>query len=133
MEYDKIVYYEAKGKGKDKIIDKIKNILTKEKRIKVAYIFGSFINRNKFRDIDIAIYAIPELNFDEQLMLGSVIEMELEIAIDLVQIQDLNPCFRFKILKNGIPIIKNVFHHYLIAQSYSECMDFSIAIKKVRK
>ena len=129
----KRIYNRLSKDEKERIEKAIKNFFKKQKDIDAYIIFGSFANRSYFRDIDIAIYAIPKLNFDEQLRLSGIIEMELEIAIDLVQIQDLNPCFRFKILKNGIPIIKNVFHHYLIAQSYSECMDFNIAIKKVRK
>lgn len=41
---------------KEKIINLIKEVLTKERRIVFAYIYGSFITAKDFRDIDIGIY-----------------------------------------------------------------------------
>lgn len=131
MEYDRIIYYELKKEEKEKIADKIKSILIREKKIKAAYIFGSFIRRNKIRDIDIAVYAAPKLNLNEQLRLENAIEMEIKIAVHLVQFQDLNPSFKLKIVKKGLPI-KNGFHHYLFALSYSEFLDFDISLKEAK-
>ena len=132
MEYGEIVYYGFSKSEKGKIINKLKAILMKEKKIKMAYVFGSFTRRGRVRDIDIAIYSTPRLNLDELLRLGSIIEMKAKVAIDLVQLQDLDPSFKLKILRNGLPIIKNDLHHYLVAQAYSECLDFNISMEKAK-
>jgi len=133
MEYGEIVYYGFSKSEKGEIIDKLKAILMKEKKIKMAYVFGSFTRRDRVRDIDIAIYATPRLNLDELLRLGSIIEMKAKVAIDLVQLQDLNPFFRLKIIRNGLSIIKNELHYYLLAQTYSECLDFNISMEKAKE
>jgi len=46
IEFDKIKYYKFK----------------KEERIKLAYIFGGFTRRNVVRDIDVAVYAVPDFH-----------------------------------------------------------------------
>ncbi|MEA2055151.1 MAG: hypothetical protein U9O96_08645, partial [Candidatus Thermoplasmatota archaeon] len=129
MEYDKIVYYGFGKSDKDRITNKFKTILMTEKKIKTAYVFGSFTRRDRIRDIDIAIYAIPQLNFEELLRLGVIFELEVGIAVDLVQLQYLDPFFKLKVLRKGLPLIKNDLHHYLVAQTYSECLDFNISLE----
>ncbi|MEA2054695.1 MAG: hypothetical protein U9O96_06255, partial [Candidatus Thermoplasmatota archaeon] len=79
-----------------------------------------------------AIYAIPQLNFEELLRLGVIFELEVGIAVDLVQLQDLDPFFKLKVLRKGLPLIKNDLHHYLVAQTYSECLDFNISLEKAK-
>jgi len=44
---------------KDKIIEILKEVLKKEERVKFAYLFGSFIKKGNYRDIDIGIYLSP--------------------------------------------------------------------------
>lgn len=41
---------------KEKIINLIKNLLKKDERIVFAYLYGSFITDENFRDIDIGVY-----------------------------------------------------------------------------
>lgn len=131
MEYDRITYYELDKGEKDRILSELKSTLSKN-GIKLGYIFGSFLRRKKVRDIDIAIYAEPKLGFDQLLSLGATIELELGLPIDLLQLQDLDPRLKLKILAKSLPIIKNRLHHYLLARAYSEWVDFKICIRETK-
>lgn len=59
--YDKIQYYKIGQKQKETIITKLKTLLAEEKRVKLAWLFGSLTRRDSLRDIDIAIHSDPEL------------------------------------------------------------------------
>ena len=99
--YDKIQYYELEPKEKDKLIAKLKGILAKEERIKLAVLFGSATRRSYFRDIDVAIQASPELSFREFLNLNAQIELEVGVPVDLVDLANLAEPFKTSILKSG--------------------------------
>ncbi|MGQ4834728.1 MAG: hypothetical protein ACP6IS_12655 [Candidatus Asgardarchaeia archaeon] len=58
----------------DKVVPKLKQILMKDNRIKIAIIFGSALCRKEVRDIDVAIYAYPQLILKEILLLGDKLE-----------------------------------------------------------
>ncbi|MCW4046719.1 MAG: nucleotidyltransferase domain-containing protein [Candidatus Bathyarchaeota archaeon] len=99
--YDKIHYYEFGKKEKARIIAKLKAFLAKEKRIKLAILFGSVTRRNYGRDIDLCIHATPELNFKELLSLNAQIELELGIPVDLVELSNLSGALKAEIIKKG--------------------------------
>ena len=100
--YDKIQYYELGQEEKTRIVAKLKAALAKEKRIRLAILFGSVTRRNYVRDIDLAIHDMPELSFKELLNLNAEIELELGIPIDLVKLSNLPTSLKVNILKNGI-------------------------------
>jgi predicted nucleotidyltransferase len=102
--YDKIQFYKLERKQKNKIIAQLKKILNRQKRIKLAILFGSLTTRNNIRDIDLCIYTKPTLNFQELLNLNAQIELELGMPTDLVELTLLPPNLRTNILKNGIKI-----------------------------
>ncbi len=125
MDYDRVKYHKLSEGEKREVLQKLQEIFQKEDNIKLAYIFGSLVRRNAFRDIDIAVYAVPALTFDELLELGTKVELEIDFQVDLVQLQDLNPRLRSKVLMEGKPIIirNHELHHRLISQSISEVQD----------
>lgn len=127
MGYDEIKYYTINEKEEKELIKKLKALLLDSKVI-LAYLFGSITRRKIIRDIDIIIYTAPPLHFQEVLQLGNKIELVLKIPGDLVQLQDIDPAFKFNVLRNGIPIIINrQLHHRLISQAFSEELDFKFA------
>jgi predicted nucleotidyltransferase len=134
MSYDKVKYYKLSGEGKAEVLQKLETVFQAEDKIKLAYVFGSFIRRNSFRDIDIAVYSTPSLTFNELLDLGAKIELELGFQVDLVQLQDLNPELRLKILAEGKPVIikSSELHNKLISQAVSEIQDHKISKTRAR-
>jgi predicted nucleotidyltransferase len=132
MSWDNIYYCKIEGKRGVEIFEKSKGFFEEDSRIELAYIFGSFTRRSEIRDMDIAVYATPALTFDSLLDLNARIELILRIPVDLVQLQDVSPLLKQKILMHGVHLVmKNkVMHHVLLSQAFSEFQDFMIQTKR---
>lgn len=102
--YDRIQYYEIGQERKNRIIAKLKKSLNADKRVELAWLFGSVTRRDRVRDIDVAVHAVPKLPFKDFLNLNVQLELELGVPVDLVEIADAPESLRENILKNGIPI-----------------------------
>ena len=102
--YDRIQYYKIGQELKNSIIAKLKKLFAKNEQVKRAWLFGSLTRRDSVRDIDVAIHAEPEFDFNEFLNLNVQIELELRIPVDLVEISQVSQSLKDNILKNGIPI-----------------------------
>lgn len=74
--------------NKEKIINIITQYILSHDYIVFAYIFGSFIDEDKFNDIDIAVYLNREKSLDNILNLTVRLEKELDIDIDLIVLND---------------------------------------------
>ncbi len=105
--YDRIQYYKIGQTKKDSILSKLKTLLTNEKQVKTAWIFGSLTRRDSIRDIDIAIHAEPEFSFKELLYLNAQLELELGLPVDMVEISQVPQSFQERILLTGIRIKGN--------------------------
>mgnify|MGYP000929689679 FL=1 len=95
-------------KEKDKIIDEIKSILIIDDNIEFSYIFGSFIQDNFFRDIDIGIY-LKNINenevFNYEFKISNEISLKCKIDIELIDVRVLNFApfpFLVNVFKDGI-------------------------------
>ena len=101
------------------MLSRIREVLEKHD-VKLAIIFGSFLNGDVFRDIDIAIYS-EKLNLDELLKLGVELELGLGISVDLAPLDNLPPKFRLNILRRGIIITeKPGIYEYLYMRAQDE-------------
>jgi predicted nucleotidyltransferase len=93
---------------KDKIINVITNVLLENNNIIFAYIFGSFILKDNFKDIDIGIY-ISDIKKINILNLEFEIEKKLEDLLrqtfDVRAINKAPISFVYNILKNKKIII----------------------------
>lgn len=132
-EYDRVVYYTFSDQQKDEVFKKLEALLTAEKRVVLAYVFGSFTRRNNVRDMDVAVYAVPPLSFNELLDLGGRVELELGFPVDVVQLQDLNPAFRIKVLRHGLSVVikDKRLSYVLMAQANAEIHDLVMCLKEL--
>jgi len=130
MEYglDEIRYYKLTDREKQEVIERVTSMLNADERVKLAFVFGSFTRRESLRDIDLAVYAGPLLSFDELLSLGAKMEMELNLPFDLVQLQDLDPAFRSKVLRYASRILvkDKQLHQKLVALSFDELLNLKM-------
>jgi len=101
-------FFNLNKKEKDKIIDKIKSILLIDDNIEFSYIFGSFIQDNFFRDIDIGIY-LKNINenevFDYEFKISNEVSLKCKIDIELIDVRVLNFApfpFLVNVFKDGI-------------------------------
>ncbi len=89
-------------------MDRIKDCLEKRPDLLFAYVYGSFVTAERFRDIDIAVYLnkIPssplyvELEFETEL--GNLIKKHL---IDVRLLNGAPLSFRYNVIKSGKPIV----------------------------
>lgn len=78
---------------KHEIENNIKELLLKDENIIFAYIYGSFVNEDLFRDIDIGIYLKDikeEKVFDYEFEISYEISEKLNIDIEIIDVRVLN-------------------------------------------
>lgn len=107
-------YYRFSKNEKEILLKKIKEFLSRYD-IDLAIVFGSFVEGDVFRDIDIAIYSYA-MDLDKLLKINSELELELGIPVDIVPLDQLNPIFRLKILRKGLVIVEKpgVFEYFFM-------------------
>lgn len=97
-------------KEKEILVEKISNVLKAKEHIIFAYIFGSFVSEESFKDIDIGIF-ISNSEIKPSLTQELEMEGELEDAIHIpVDVRIINKAplsFIYNILKNRIIIVDN--------------------------
>ena len=134
MAYDEIRLIRLDRKRREALVKHLKEILANEPRVLLTFLFGSILRRDVVRDVDVAIHTSPPLRLREVLKLASALELQLKVPIDLVQLCDLGPGFRLKILLHGLPLVikDKPLYHRLIWASFSELQDFRITLEMAR-
>lgn len=105
---DKKEYLSMNQSDRQKIAEKIKKILFREKEIVFAYVFGSFLSSPTFRDIDVGIYVgeIAKKNvFDKETEMARKISEACGLPIDFIDVKILNftpSHFLNNVFKNGM-------------------------------
>ncbi|MGB9842751.1 MAG: nucleotidyltransferase domain-containing protein [Caldisericia bacterium] len=95
-------------KEKDILKKDIKNFLLLDDNILFAYIYGSFVNEDNYRDIDIGIYLknIEDNKvFDYEFKISYELSEKLNMNIEILDVRVLNFApysFLVNIFKNGI-------------------------------
>ena len=75
--------------SKKAVKEAIREMLKKHEEILFAYLHGSFVKKDAFRDIDVAIYL--------ERMPASVLEYELQMETELT--------FKYNVIKDGIVLL----------------------------
>ncbi|MEM3385739.1 MAG: nucleotidyltransferase domain-containing protein [Nitrososphaeria archaeon] len=97
-----IKYYALAKEERHKILEKIKNLLIKDDEIIFAIVHGSFIERNSFRDIDIALWIRdPVKAFQYTINLPCKLEPETNFPIDIQVLNDAPLPFKYHVLIEG--------------------------------
>lgn len=96
---------------KEKIKNTIAEFLRNREEIIFAYIFGSFVKKENYHDIDIAVYLSENFNKDdlssypygyESFLIGSLMKLLHTNKIDLVVINNAPLLITNRIINNGI-------------------------------
>lgn len=98
------------AKEKEVLTGKITDILKAKEYILFAYIFGSFVSEDAFKDVDIAIFTSgveSESPMKLELTLEGEIEYAIHIPVDIRIINDAPVSFIYNVLKGGIVIVDN--------------------------
>ena len=94
--------YSLKHIQKESIIEDIASVLEKHDKIVLAYVFGSFIHRDAFSDIDIGVLT------DEDM--GSCLDFEFNLEIEIEDI--VNYPMDVRVINNApLSFCQNVLRH----------------------
>jgi len=102
---DRFKYYRLSHEERSRVVEKLREALRAE-GVKLAVLFGSFIEMNSFRDIDVAVYLEDPGDLDRILELGAKLEEKIGIPIDVAPLQALPPRFRLKVLTKGLILVE---------------------------
>ena len=86
-------FLSMKDGEKEKLVRRIKDVLSSYKEISFAYIFGSFTDSSTFRDIDIGIYLYNikrEEVFDFEFRVSEKISEAIGVDIEYIDVRVLN-------------------------------------------
>lgn len=92
---------------KNAVVAKLRNLLAREDCVIFSYVYGSFIESDRFRDIDIAIYVDEEKiskreAFSVEQSLDSKLENEIGFPVD-VRVINFSPLgFKYNITKGRV-------------------------------
>jgi len=119
----KFRYYSLPNVEKDIILIKLREIIKTEDEVLFAYVHGGFIERNSFRDIDLALW-IKDLNKSLYYMTVFSVILSNKISIP-VDIQVLNEA--------PLPFKYNVFMRGALIYSKDECLRLKVVEEVIRK
>jgi predicted nucleotidyltransferase len=84
MPNNEFKYYEMNWEEKGRLLNELKRTLENIESILFAYVYGSFIKRDFFRDIDVAVWIDkPEEAFRHEVDLSSNLEADFKIPVDV--------------------------------------------------
>ncbi|MDK6027917.1 nucleotidyltransferase domain-containing protein [Ignisphaera sp. 4213-co] len=93
--------------GKEEKLNILKKALENENRVLLAIVFGSFVELESYRDIDVAIYT-TDTSLDYLIELSIKLEERVGVPVDVVPLVELDPKFKWKILTKGVVIVEKV-------------------------
>ncbi len=84
------------------IIDKVVEVLRRDRRILFAYLFGSFVrNREYAKDIDIAVYVKGKIPLRYEQKLALEIEKNVKKPVDVIVLNDKPLLIIMEVLRTG--------------------------------
>ena len=101
-------YFCISGDEKSRIAGMMGTGLSKYPDIVFAYLHGSFVREDKFRDIDVAVYLYETPPSPLQVELQLENELAQEIKKYPVDVRILNHAplsFRYHVVKDGLPVL----------------------------
>ncbi|MDI6825986.1 MAG: nucleotidyltransferase domain-containing protein [Candidatus Aenigmarchaeota archaeon] len=128
------VYRKLGEDEKKKVEETIAKILSKYKFIDAALIFGSFVTRKFFRDIDVAIVCEKVREKDlERIALE--IEKKIKIPVDLKVLDELPLKLKFFVIRQGKLVMVNQKERYFIVKHsvITQFLDFKPFLERYTK
>lgn len=115
------------------LVEKARKILEKEDRVLVAVVYGSATRREEVRDIDIAIYAKPDIPFKKFLNIEAELEREIGVPVDLVPIDWAPPKLVYKALTEGVKVVSksSILYNALVTQALAQIQDMQIKLSTI--
>ncbi len=116
-------YFRLSEHEKKKILEIIREVLEQEDKVLLAIVFGSFVELESFRDIDVAVYSLDS-SLDYIASLSAKLELKLGIPVDVVPLTEIDTYFRYYVLIRGKIILEKVpgLYEALLRQTEDELL-----------
>lgn len=115
---------------KEQILEKVKTCIGNNKEILFAYVHGSFLEQDKFNDIDIALClderTIRQIDaVDYEISLSLELEKEIGVRVD-VKILNFAPlCFKYQVSRGRLLFSRDELKREdFLCRVWSEYFDF---------
>ncbi|OGU10555.1 MAG: hypothetical protein A2X61_14095 [Ignavibacteria bacterium GWB2_35_12] len=103
------------------ITESLKSVLEADLNVEFAVSFGSILNKEKFRDVDVAVHFIkPPEGFD---LLEYMVKLDkaVGIEVDLNVLNSAGPFLRHHVFKTGEPLYHFLFEIRQIIIIFALC------------
>ena len=112
--------------NKNEIYDKIKKTLQSKDEILFAYVFGSFVHRDDYHDVDIAVYLAEDFSkhnlqkfpYGYESILISKLNILIREEVDLVVMNRADITLQQRIINKGISIFSRDVKKQLAYENY---------------
>jgi len=100
-------YYSIPGEERAELVSSAKTFLSAKAGVAFAYIHGSFVAGERFRDVDIAVcfanHQVPRI--EEELLLESELSRVMKhLPVDLRILNGAPLSFRYNVIRYGRPV-----------------------------
>lgn len=85
----------------------ITDVVSRFEKIRFAYLFGSILESDRFRDIDVAVYLPAEMDSYQRIKYGMKVARQIEKALDYAKevdvrvVNDAPVEFQYEVVKTG--------------------------------
>ena len=95
-------YYRVKDEERNKLLERLRQELLKQEDILFAYVHGSFIEVESFKDLDVAVWVNdPERSFEYSVNLSVKLELKLRVPIDVHVLNEAPLPFKHHVFTKG--------------------------------
>lgn len=95
-------YHKLSTAKKLKMLKKLKERFEGDNEIMFAYVHGSFLEKNSFRDIDIAIWLKnPKKAFHYTVNFSTILQIQMKLPIDLQVLNEAPLPYKYNIFTKG--------------------------------
>jgi len=102
-------FYKLSWEEKSRVLEKLREEISKHEEILLAVVYGSFLKNYPFRDIDIAVYVKGEVDsLNYKFTLDEELTEKLSYPIDTRVLNDAPPWFTRKVLMKGKVIVEKI-------------------------
>lgn len=102
MKPGEIRYFRMSRAEREKLIKALKNALEGEEHVVFAILHGSFLSRELFRDVDVAVWLDDvKLSFYYTVDFSAKLEVELGVPVDIQVLNEAPLPFRYIVLSRG--------------------------------
>lgn len=121
---------------RDEIEEKLKKALERHPEVVFAYLHGSILETEHFRDVDVAVYVNESVKNHLKYELSLAVELEKEIGmeVDVRVLNDAPPAFRYRAVRGKLLVSRDEEKRLnFIERTVEEYLDFEPVERRARR